>query len=64
MFWPEMNPASSLANDAQPRPVSVDGESSLVVADPDREGTAATVVLLDSEGRVVARQPTVVGDNS
>jgi hypothetical protein len=55
------DPASSLANDAQPRPVSAEGESSLVVADPDREGTAATVVLLNSEGRVVARQNTVVG---
>ncbi len=58
------DPATSLAKDARPRPVGVDGETSLVVADPDREGIAATVVLLDSEGRVVARHNTVVGDNS
>jgi len=55
------DPASSLANDAQPRPISLEGEGSLVVMDPDCEGTAATVVLLDAEGRVVARQNTVVG---
>ncbi|HSF38978.1 MAG TPA: BREX-1 system phosphatase PglZ type B [Thermoanaerobaculia bacterium] len=53
--------ASSLAMDAQPRPVSSEGEVALVVDNPDCEGTAAIVVLLDSEGRVVARQNTVVG---
>ncbi len=56
------DPASSLAKDAQPKPVSAEGESSLVVENPDDEGTAATVVLLDPQGRVVARKNTVVGE--
>jgi hypothetical protein len=53
--------ASSLAKEAEPRPVGSAGEVALVVDNPDCEGTAAIVVLLDPEGRVVARQNTVVG---
>jgi hypothetical protein len=55
------DPTTSLAKDAQPRSVSAEGESSLVVADPDCEGTAATVVLIDPNGRVMARHNTIVG---
>ena len=55
------DPASSLAKDAQPRPVGPDGDASLVVDNPDHEGRAATVVLLDPEGRVAAKHNTTVG---
>ena len=55
------DPASSLAKDAQPRPVAPDGDASLVVDNPDHEGRAATVVLLDPEGRVAAKHNTTVG---
>jgi hypothetical protein len=53
--------ASSLAQDAQPRPIGPEGEVSLVVDNPDHEGKAATVVLLDPEGRVTAKYNTIVG---
>jgi hypothetical protein len=55
------DPASSLAKDAQPRPVGAAGDASLVVDSPDHEGRAATVVLLDPEGRVTAKHNTTVG---
>lgn len=55
------DPGSSLALDAKPQPVGERGDASLVVEDPDYEGTAAVVVLLDSSGRVVAKQTTTVG---
>lgn len=55
------DPGSSLAKDAQPRPVGPEKEVSLVVDDPDHESIAAILVLLDPEGRVAARQNTVVG---
>jgi len=54
------DPASSLAKDGRPRAIGPDGQASLVVDDPDKEGVAATVVLLDAEGRVVARKNTTV----
>lgn len=55
------DPASSLVQHGQPKPVGPDGTVSLVVADPDQEGTAAAAVLLDSEGRVIAKRNTTVG---
>jgi len=55
------DPASSLAQDAQPKPVAPEGDVSLVVDNPDHEGKAATVVLLDPEGRVAAKYNTTVG---
>jgi hypothetical protein len=55
------DPASSLAQDAQPRPIGPEGEVSVVVDNPDHEGRAATVVLLDPEGRVTAKYNTTVG---
>jgi hypothetical protein len=55
------DPASSLAKDAQPRLVVPGSETTLVVDDPDHEGTAATVVLLDPDGHVRAKHSTTVG---
>lgn len=55
------DPESSLVKDREPKPVTPDGETSLVVEDPDQEGTAAVVVLLDPAGRVVAKRNTTVG---
>jgi len=55
------DPASSLAQGGQPKPVDPAGDASLVVDNPDREGWAATVVLLDPEGRVAAKHNTTVG---
>jgi hypothetical protein len=55
------DPASSLAQDAQPRPVGAEGDASLVVDNPDHEGSAAAVVLLDPNGSVMAKYNTTVG---
>lgn len=55
------DPASSLALHGKPQPVSEGDETSLVVDDPGREGTVAAVVLLDPDGRVVAKHNTTVG---
>lgn len=46
---------------SEPRPVYEDGKASLLVADEDREGSAAILVLLDPAGRVVSQLPTAVG---
>lgn len=55
------DPASSLVKDREAKAVGPEGDASLVVDDPDLEGTAATVVLLDAEGRPVAKRNTTVG---
>ena len=55
------DPASSLAKDKRSRSVGPNGEASVVVEDPNREGTAAAVVLVDAEGRVIAKRNTTVG---
>ena len=55
------DPSSSLAQGGQPKPVGPEGDASLVVDNPDHEGRAATVVLLDLEGRVAAKHNTTVG---
>jgi hypothetical protein len=55
------DPASSLAQGGQPKPVGPEGDASLLVDDPDHEGRAATVVLLDPEGRVATKLNTTVG---
>jgi hypothetical protein len=55
------DPASSLAQDRQPRPVGPEGNASLVVDNPDHEGRAATLVMLDPDGRVAAKRNTTVG---
>lgn len=55
------DPATSLAKGAQSKPVGPEGDASFVVDNPDHEGMAATVVLLDPEARVAARHNTTVG---
>ena len=46
----------------EPKPVTSDGQASLIVPDDDREGTAAFLVLLDDDDRVLAQRTTVVGE--
>lgn len=53
------DPASSIVTQA--KPVEDDGQVALLVPDESHEGTAALVVLLDAEGHVVAKLPTLVG---
>jgi len=55
------DPDSSLAKDRKAKLVELEGETSLIVRDPDYEGMAAYVVLLDPEGRVVTKRNTTVG---
>lgn len=52
---------SSIASGKEPKSLSPAGEASLIVDEPDLEGTAATVVLLDTAGRVLAKRNTTVG---
>ncbi len=40
-----------------------EGAASLMVADDDLEGLSATIVVLDSEGNVIAKYPTTVGSD-
>jgi len=52
---------TSVVKDKEPKPVNLEGETSLVVDNPDLEGTAVFLVLLDQKGRVVAKRSTIVG---
>lgn len=54
------DPAKSVA--AAPKAVDALGEVSLVVADEDLEGTAVQVVLMGSDGTVIDKRPTTVGE--
>ncbi|MBK7780575.1 MAG: BREX-1 system phosphatase PglZ type B [Ardenticatenia bacterium] len=56
--------ASSLAPGGQPRPLGAGGEAAILVDNPDHEGVAAVVVLLDAAGLVVARYNTTLGDEA
>lgn len=51
--------ASSIA--ASARTLGADGRVDLLVQDPDQEGASAVVVIFDESGRVVAKEPTIVG---
>lgn len=53
-------PTSSIAKEGRPVPLGQDGRASLVVDDPDKEGVAVIVVVLDGDGHVVAKQNTTV----
>jgi len=53
------DPTSSIA--ASSRTLGVDGRVDLLVEDPDREGASVVVVIFDESGRVVAKEPTIVG---
>lgn len=43
------------------KPVNESGRVSLLVSDDDHEGQSATAVILDMQGRVITRKPTIVG---
>jgi len=47
----------------QPREIGLDGTVSLPVSDDKEAGTAAVIVLLNSEGTILHAKPTVVGEN-
>lgn len=53
------DPATSLVD--QPKIINSDGSCSLLVSDDGLEGTAATLVVIDKDGRQVAKYATVVG---
>ena len=53
-----VDPSSTMAT----KPAEVaDGKASLLAFSDDHEGTAAMIVIVDTNGRVVAQQPTIVG---
>ncbi len=54
-------PDASIAGSV--KALDAEGRASLVVENEDLAGTAAVVVLLDNAGRVLARQPTTVGES-
>lgn len=56
------NASSSIV--ASPKEVGPTGAQSLAVSDDSHEGHAATVVVLDGAGNVLARKPTTVGEAS
>ena len=53
------DPSSSLAGN--PKPVQ-GGRASLLISDESLEGDSASLVLLDPEGRVISKLPTIIGD--
>jgi len=55
------DPNTSVVKGREPKPVNLEGETSLVVDNPDLEGTRVFLVLLDLEGRLVAKRSTIVG---
>jgi hypothetical protein len=57
------DPASSMLAGKQAQPIKPDGTVALLVDDDEHEGKAAVVVVLDTEGRPVAKQGTVIGEN-
>ena len=52
------DPGSSVSRE---RPLDDRGAASLLVEDDELEGTPAIVVLLDSSGHVISKQPTIIG---
>jgi hypothetical protein len=54
--------ASSIA--AAVKELGTNGEASLAVADDKHEGSAASVVVSDSSGRVLNYKPTTVGEET
>ena len=49
---------------SQPGPVREDGAASLLVANDDLEGSPIAIVVLNAQGEVLARQPTIIGGES
>lgn len=55
------NPSSSLSAGQKSKPLKDDGTGSVIVEDEDLEGEEATLVILDSDGSLVAQTTTTVG---
>jgi hypothetical protein len=53
------DPATTLIG--KPKSVQA-GRASLLIADDNQMGDSASLVLLDSEGRVISKMPTIIGD--
>ena len=53
---------SSLLVDKQPKPVTSEGQASLVVENEDDVGVAGIIVLLTQDGQIVHKYPTTVGE--
>lgn len=53
--------ADAASSISQPRPVDNDGAAGLLVANDDLEGASAAIVVLNAQGKVLARQSTIVG---
>ena len=52
------DPKSSIT---QAKPIDKDGKVGLLVEDENLAGTATSVVVFDATGRVLSKQPTMVG---
>lgn len=59
--WRQPDPASQRI--AAPKTPNEDGVASLAAERDELEGTAAMVVVLDGTGRVLAHQPTTIGES-
>jgi len=55
------DPASSLAS---PKPFDAEGRAGLLVEDDTLAGTVVNLVVIDSAGHVLTKQPTTVGGES
>lgn len=51
---------SSMTDKKEARPIGADGVAT-VYADDQHEGAAAAVVVIDPEGRIIAKHPTTIG---
>lgn len=55
------DPSSSIVEGRKARDVGADGTVSLPIENPDDEGLAVMIVLLDPQGNIIDQKPTVVG---
>ena len=53
--------ADAASSISQPRPVENDGAAGLLVANGDLEGASAAIVVLNTQGEVLAKQSTIIG---
>ena len=54
-------PNDSKSSITNPKPLGADGKVALLVADDSLEGTMASLVIVDSSGRVLCKEATTVG---
>ncbi len=57
------DPGSSVLKEKEAKALTQDRQVSLAVEDPDLDGSAAVVVVLDDAGRVRAQRPTMIGQD-